>query len=45
MPKRSIEARFQSWDLLLRAVRKTEAEFPGIAPFLDAFEKAFSLSS
>jgi len=45
MPQRSIDASFQSWNLLLQAARKTEAELPGITPFLDAFENAFEAAS
>ncbi len=42
MQKKAQDTLFEQWGLLMRAVRKFQAELRGVAPFRDAFEKAYS---
>lgn len=42
MQKKAQDTLFEQWGLLMRAVRKFQAELGGAAPFRDAFEQAYS---
>ncbi len=44
MPKSSFADQIQDWEKLLQAVRCSEAELAGLAPFREAFERAYALA-
>jgi hypothetical protein len=41
MSRTSRDSTFERWEQLLKAVRENRAELRGVAPFLEAFERAY----